>query len=567
MNIQNFYYFLMLRRAYREIENGTKIPITITQLSKLLFCTERNVKNILMKLVEEKLLTFTSGKGRGNTSTISFLEGYETFLSQQTKEMISKNEINRALDLIKEFGHGTKVKELVIEWIRQYFGYHYYEAHESIRFPIFRPITTIDPTEVFFDLDAHISMQIHDTLVTYDIHTNTYSGSLAHSWECNDSKTNWVFYLRKGVTFHNGALLNANDVRSSFFRLRTSPHKWLMDDVEDIVVLSDYKIEFILKRPNFLFLQYASYAPAGITGIETSIGTGPFCIQYIDENRIELKVFDAYFGYRPQLDLIEIIRLPDDILENFEEWKEVYVDAGEHSRGVTSKLHEKRKITSGTTVLTLNLVKNGPLQDIKVRKWLQSIIDRTIFTQEDGVPLRPAISFVNQSYQNSKQVESINTNFSLTLITYKRHKEDAILLAEQFRWFGVQLLVRVVDWDEMDSIDIKQEADMVLFEGTPHEGEISLFDLLLCEKGFIFPFLTEDIKEIIETTVIKMKREEKEENRIDLYLKLEQFLASCGLIIFLVHKEIEVSYHTTLDGVAFNSRMWIDFKKLWYKHV
>jgi ABC-type transport system substrate-binding protein len=54
--------------------------------------------------------------------------------------------------------------------------------------------------------------QIYDTLVAVEPGSLELAPGLAQSWEVNADATEWTFYLRPGVLFHNGATLDANDV-------------------------------------------------------------------------------------------------------------------------------------------------------------------------------------------------------------------------------------------------------------------------------------------------------------------------------------------------------------------
>ena len=46
---------------------------------------------------------------------------------------------------------------------------------------------------------------------------------LAHSWDINKEGTSYVFSLRQGVLFHDGAELTAEDVKATFDRIRKPP--------------------------------------------------------------------------------------------------------------------------------------------------------------------------------------------------------------------------------------------------------------------------------------------------------------------------------------------------------
>jgi ABC-type transport system substrate-binding protein len=58
--------------------------------------------------------------------------------------------------------------------------------------------------------------QIMQSLLAYEPRTAAVIPSLATEWTANADLTEWTFTLRDGVTFHNGATLDANDVVLSY---------------------------------------------------------------------------------------------------------------------------------------------------------------------------------------------------------------------------------------------------------------------------------------------------------------------------------------------------------------
>lgn len=592
MNLQTHYYFLLLRRAYQDVENYVHLPISMTTIAQTLFCTERNVKLILNKLIEEGLIEFTSGRGRGNTSTITFLESLNSSLLKQIKILIKENEVNKALDLVKEFGKSTEVEEYVINWITNYFGYKkipYSENElEILRFPIYRPITTVDPCQVFFDFDAHLVKQVYNTLVDYHKDTREFTGSLAHSWENNEDCTEWVFFLRKAVQFHNGKELTANVVKNSIERLRHSPHKWLMDDILEIKVLSKYAISFSLNKANHLFLHYLAYTPMSIIDtayshegfFEFPFGTGPFQFEKIEPASCVIQANPNYFGYRPHLDKIEIIQIPEELKDSIEGLNKIFLDTGETKRDEKEKWDTTSVSFSGTNVITFNTVKDGPLKNVKIRKILGQLFDRKKLAGLGKPRLQPADGFLIDQEQ-AEFVTTPNPPLSvikeklkslgyfgekITLYTYTRHSLDGKVIQRMLAEAGVRLELKIVGWNKIQCSDVLSSADMIMFEGTPNEGFISLFELLLFEKGFIFPLLTEPLRNKMLDLIGQIRGEVNSKQRLKLYRDLEKFLVDNGIITFLVHKQVEVSYDDSLEGVHFNSRKWIDFKDLWYKH-
>lgn len=79
--------------------------------------------------------------------------------------------------------------------------------------------------------------------------------SLATSWEPIGNGEGWRFHLREGVTFHNGAAFNADDVLFSYERASSEAsdvRSWFAP-VTEVAVTDDYTIEFYTSAPNPLF--------------------------------------------------------------------------------------------------------------------------------------------------------------------------------------------------------------------------------------------------------------------------------------------------------------------------
>ncbi len=105
---------------------------------------------------------------------------------------------------------------------------------------------------------------MYDNLIRRDPRDSgqTIIPDLAHSWEiAKDGKT-YTFFLRKGVRFHDGGELTAEDVKATFQRLIfppqgfISPRTPLFSTVEAITVRDAYTIAFTLRetRPKAFML-------------------------------------------------------------------------------------------------------------------------------------------------------------------------------------------------------------------------------------------------------------------------------------------------------------------------
>jgi peptide/nickel transport system substrate-binding protein len=108
-----------------------------------------------------------------------------------------------------------------------------------------------------------------DNLIRHDPRDGgrTIIPDLAHSWQIAKDGRTYTFFLRKGVEFHDGAELTADDVKATFDRIAkpprgiSSPRSVLFRAVDEIVTRDKYTVEFRLSEPrtiNFMMSAIAS---------------------------------------------------------------------------------------------------------------------------------------------------------------------------------------------------------------------------------------------------------------------------------------------------------------------
>ncbi|MCL5411522.1 MAG: ABC transporter substrate-binding protein [Patescibacteria group bacterium] len=111
---------------------------------------------------------------------------------------------------------------------------------------------------------------------------------LAKSWRNVDDNT-WIFNLRQGVTFSNGASFSATDVKFTFDVINQNATSWAsaqyLQTIKEVKVVDPYTIEIVTSKPDrsllyklsYLFiLSSKTFKPTDVT--TATIGTGPYLL-------------------------------------------------------------------------------------------------------------------------------------------------------------------------------------------------------------------------------------------------------------------------------------------------
>jgi peptide/nickel transport system substrate-binding protein len=116
------------------------------------------------------------------------------------------------------------------------------------------------------------------------------TGDLAEAFEAGDGGKTWVFKLKKGVTFHDGKTLDADDVVASFNHHRSeeskSAVKSLLKPIADIKADGKETVIFTLSEGNADFPYIASDYHIPVMAVkdgkldwQSGNGTGPFIME------------------------------------------------------------------------------------------------------------------------------------------------------------------------------------------------------------------------------------------------------------------------------------------------
>ena len=183
------------------------------------------------------------------------------------------------------------------------------------------PADTLDPALFTGSVDYFRGRMFYGSLTRLTDNLG-YEPELAEEIIPNSDATMWTFKLKKGVEFHDGKTLNADDVIYSMNRHRgddsISTAKSLMADIERWEKVNEHEVRAILKTPNAdLPIALGTFqfkiVQNGQTDFSAPVGTGPFRVKEFKPGVRTIGTrFENYWEEgRPYLDEIEHYGIAD----------------------------------------------------------------------------------------------------------------------------------------------------------------------------------------------------------------------------------------------------------------
>ena len=195
-------------------------------------------------------------------------------------------------------------------------------VHVTIAPAWFDPAETPSVATPFMILYA-----LHDALVK-PLPGNGMAPSLAESWTMSPDGMTYDFVLRKGVRFHNGDPLGAEDVKFSLERYRGGSASTFKARVAGVDVVDPHRVRIRMKQPWPDFMTFYGTPATGAGWIvpkkyvervgddgfkKAPIGAGPYkFVSYVPGIELVLEANEQYWRKVPGVKRLILRSVPDD---------------------------------------------------------------------------------------------------------------------------------------------------------------------------------------------------------------------------------------------------------------
>jgi len=261
-------------------------------------------------------------------------------------------------------------------------------------------IQSLDGRLVFSTDGVSMTNHIYEPLVTFDVKGNLQP-KLAERWTITDPRT-IRFSLRRNVKFHNGEPLDAQAVKYTLESIvapgSPSPQRSFLELIDHVDVVDPLTADVKLKSPGARSIvrtltYWGRIMPPRFSAdsgahFSQAIGTGPYkMVEYHPGERLVVERNPQYWGPSPQAPRIVFRVIPEPAT------RVAALERGEIDIAMSYPIDQIPRLRRNTSLTfeakpTVRVavvgfkVDRAPLNDVRVRRALAMVIDRTQINQQ-----------------------------------------------------------------------------------------------------------------------------------------------------------------------------------------
>jgi peptide/nickel transport system substrate-binding protein len=436
-----------------------------------------------------------------------------------------------------------------------------------------------------------IGVYLYEGLVTIDANYDV-APQLAERWTTSADGKTYTFQLRKGVTFHDGSPVTADDVVASVERfLGQSPRKADLSMIASTRAVDTNTVEIALSRPSAAFIALLAYpgpavaimpkkliqgVPAGKLPQASAIGTGPYRLaEWIPDKHVHLLRFAQYSpqptessGYAGRrlacLEHIYFVPVPEASS------RVAGLESGDYdyAQNLPPEAYKRISATKGLKTVVLKPyyeiamhlnTQSGPLKDWKLRRAIQiGLNQEDVMLSAAGEKalyrLDPSLFFKEQYWHSAIGANRYNENNAakakalmkeagydgspiriITSSDFQFLYNAALATESQLRQLGFATKVQAYDYPTMIDIFRKKRGDWdISYNGLSIRNDPGGFTFVLKSDSGYQPYASKEVDALLEKALVEGDRKA----RLRLYEQVQDN----------VYKDIPMIKHGDIFG-------------------
>ena len=390
--------------------------------------------------------------------------------------------------------------------------------------------------------------------------------ALAKDYKISNDGKEYTFFLKKGVTFHDGKPFDAEDVKFTFGRLMDAQktgtvHPEYYKEIDSVETVDSHTVKIKLKNVNSMFLFNLARPDSIIVNSQTvdklktaPIGTGPFKFnEWVRGSTLTLSRFEGYHEKGiPYLDKVTFKFIGDPSAQ-IASLKAGDVDVIAYDVSPENALLLEKdprfKVLNGYTTTEVILSTNNarkPFDDVRVRRAMAYAIDRKALIEGAmsgyGVPIGSHMDPGNAYYVDLTSVYPYNPQKAKDLLKeagypdgfeaviklperYAYAKRSGEIIADMFSQVGIRLKIELIEWGQwIDRVFKNADFDLTVI------GHAEPFDInIYANPKYYFRYDSPRFQEAFK----KAEMEADPQVRKDLYIACQRMITEDAVNGFL----------------------------------
>lgn len=457
---------------------------------------------------------------------------------------------------------------------------------------------TVDPQKSIDTMSNKAINLMYDSLLELDENLNVVP-ALAERWERIDEYS-IVFYLRKGVKFHNGDELKAEDVKFTLERAVASPQTmYLYNPISEVTVMDDYTVKVTTKTPFGALLQNLAAIQGGIVNkkvveaagedyVKNPVGTGQYKFkEWLPGNKIVFEAFnDSYHG-APKIKEITFKTVPE--VSN----RMIYLETGEADISFDIGLMDKEAVKNhknlelleveSPSILYLGFDQSVPkFQNKKLRQAIAYAIDNDVFVDAifrgsavaaDSVMAKaspaynPNVKKYDQNIEKAKELLKEagypnGLNLQLWVMDDGPRVDMCVIIQDQLKAIGINIEIKVFEFGAYVSKTALPDKELYFLSwNSSGDGDASLYPLFHSSQHGASGNRSFYSNKEIDALLDKARTSVNQDERTEIYKKVQDILQEELPHYTLVYPKLNLAKSNKVKDMIFKKNGYVDLTK------